>query len=446
MIPRYRTPEMTEIWAEKRKFDLWLKIELAVLQAKSDLGRLDPDLVERIHEKASFSIKRIDEIDKAIHHDLLAFIQSVQEHLDPDDKSQFHKDMTSYDTEEIPTMLRIMDSINIIISALTNLREVIISQAKKYKKTLMIGRTHGQHAEPITFGLKLLGWRDMLDRDTQHLFEVLEEVRVGKLAGAVGTYGELDPEIEEKVCESLGLKPARHATQILHRDRIAHVMTTLTVLAGNIEHIALDFRLMSQTEICEVREPFGKEQKGSSRMPHKKNTIITEQLDGLPRLMRGYCVAAFEQIATWSERDISQSSVERIMLPDAFHLIHRMINQMTYVLKDMEVFPKNMERNLNLTRGCIHSGRVKDKLLGWGLDSEWVYRKVQSLCFSAMEPGGRHLAAALHDDNDLISQLEGVVDSTSHENVGKMLEELNSCFDHWQGLQHLDKIFARFGL
>ncbi|MBI5221211.1 MAG: adenylosuccinate lyase, partial [Candidatus Magasanikbacteria bacterium] len=274
MIKRYQTPEMARIWDENRKFDLWLRIELAVLEARAKLGQLPSAVVDRIKAKAKFDVARIEEIELETDHDLLAFVQAVRENLDAYDRHHFHWGMTSYDTEEIPTNLRLIEAIDVLFTAMDGLEKVLRQQAQTHKKTLMIGRTHGQQAEPITFGFKLLGWLAALERDMVRLHAAKQVVSVGKISGAVGTYGDLDPEIEKEVCRFLGLQPADHATQILHRDRIAQVMTALAVMAGNIEHVALDFRLMAQTEICEVREPFGCKQKGSSRMPHKKNTIL----------------------------------------------------------------------------------------------------------------------------------------------------------------------------
>lgn len=433
MIPRYSTKQMVEIWAEERKFDLWLKIELLVLEARKNLGEITPEVFRRIEAQAKFNIARIDEIEKELDHDLLSFVQCVQENLDPDIRGEFHRKMTSYDTEEIPTVIRIIDSLDIIGGELDQLQSAICNKAAEYRDTLMIGKTHGQHAEPITFGLRLLGWVDIIRRDIDRLLQVRKEISVGKLSGAVGVYGELDPRIEEHVCQKLNLLPARHSTQILHRDRIAHVMSVLAILAGNIEHIALNFRKMADTDIMEVREPFGKKQKGSSKMPHKKNTIITERLCGLARNMRSFMLVAHENIPTWEERDISQSGPERIILPDGFNLAHYMVQKLAFVLKRMEIFPDNMKANFEKTQGCVFSGSVKDLFIGWGMDPEVAYRLVQEKSFEAMSRK-MHLMALLMN--------ESIVHDFLTE---ERRSELSACFDPWKGLKHRDTIFARFG-
>jgi adenylosuccinate lyase len=435
VIKRYETVEMAEIWLEERKFRLWCDTELAVLKAKAELGRLHPDVAARINEEAVFDPDVIAAIEAEIRHDLLAFVQAVQQNLRPEDRGEFHKDMTSYDTEEIPTSIRIRDSIDVLLEVLDDLTVVISCQAVRFKKTLQIMRTHGQHGEPGTFGFKMLGWVESLKRDRRRLLAAKEAISVGKLRGAVGVFGELGPDIEAKVCESFGLVAPTHATQILHRDRIAEVMCALAIMAGDIEHVAQDFRIMAQTEILEVREPFTSKQKGSSRMPHKKNTIVTERLCGMPRLMRGYCLAALEEIQTWSERDISQSCVERVILPDAFHLAHYMLQKLTWVLDKMEVFPENMQRNLDLTRGCIYSGSVKDLLLSWGLPPEDVYRLVQECSFAAMEQG-RELQELVSESRVVKHHLANVDKASAFQ----------ACFDPWKSLQHLDVLFGKCGI
>ncbi len=435
MIGRYETPEMAAAWLEEAKFQLWLQTELAVLDAKVKQGRLHPEVAAQIRQDGIVDLDQIAALEAELEHDLLAFVRSVQSKLPSDVAGEFHRDMTSYDTEEIPTNIRIRDSIDILLVALDKLIAVIRSQAIKHKRTLQIARTHGQHAEPITFGFKMLGWLQAFKRDYKRLEDARRVISVGKIRGAVGVYGELGPEIEAVACASFGLSTPTHATQILHRDRIAQVMTTLAILAGNIEHVAQDFRLMAQTEVLEVREPFGKKQAGSSRMPHKKNTIVTERLCGMARLIRSYASAALEDIATWGERDISQSSVERVMLPDAFHLVHYMLKKLVWVLEKMEVFPDHMMRNLNLTRGCIFSGQVKDLLVGWGLEPEATYRLVQTASFAAMDEG-RELKA-------LIAEHELVVPLLQDAAKAKALEV---CFDPWQGLKHLDVLFTQCGI
>lgn len=435
MIERYQTVPIAKAWLEERKFDLWLQVELAVLAARAQYEGLDLETVERIRQGATFDVARIEVLEADLQHDLLAFVGAVKEHLQSQDRGEFHRGMTSYDTEEIPTNVRIRDSIRVVLAELAQLCKVLARQAEKYRYTLKIGVTHGQHAEPITFGLELLGWLDNFHRDMERLIEAEKAISVGRLAGAVGAYGELTPELEAVVCQEFGLAPPKHSTQILHRDRIAQVLSVLAILAGNIEHVAVNFRLMAQTEKTEVREPFGRDQRGSSRMPHKKNTIFTERLSGLPRVMRGYQLAALESIQTWGQRDISQSSVERIILPDAFHLAHYMLTKLTWVLDKMEVFPANMLRNLNFSRGCIYSGSVKDLFSGWEIPADEVYTLTQQVAFQAMESGVEY--------QELLRK---------HLVVEPLLQDpeksaaFSACFDPWRGLEHIGKIFTRFGI
>ena len=445
MIPRYETEVMREVWAEELKFGLWLELELAVLEVRAEAGELPMEQFERIKSKARFSIERINEIEAEIGHDLLAFVQAVQENLDPKDRSEFHRKMTSYDSEEIPLVMRIQTAIDRLrcgggeAGGLYELHKALMARAKQHRRTLMIGRTHCQHAEPVTFGFVLAGWADIFSRNDEELDHLCNGVmNVGKLSGAVGVYGDLSPAVEKSVCNTFNVKPARHSTQILHRDRHARVMNELAILASNIEHVATDLRLMSQTEVGEIREPFGKKQKGSSRMPHKKNPITLERLCGMARIVRGNALAMMESISTWSARDISQSSVERIVLADSFHLVHYMLKKLTWIIAEMEVFPRRMLENIALTKDCVYSGRVKDLLLGWGMEPEQAYRLVQQLSFSAMS--GTSPLRGLVACNSEIEQLVNAGDRTERQ------KQLTACFDPWQGLSHLDEIYTRFGI
>lgn len=426
---------MTEIWTEERKFSLWLAIELATLDARAKMGLLAPEIAEKIRKQAKVDIKRIDEIEAEIDHDLLAFVQAVQEKLDDDIRGEFHQGLTSFDTEEIPTALRIRESLDIIGKSLDDLNVVLLLKAREHRDTLMVAKTHGQHAEPYTFGLRLLGWCDIFRRDAGRLLQARERISVGKLSGAVGTYSELSPKIEELVCQSFDLHPPKHATQILHRDRIAQVITTLAILASDIEHVAVNFRKMADSDTLEVREPFRKKQKGSSAMPHKKNTIVTERLCGMARVVRANCLVALGNITTWEERDISQSAPERIILPDTFQLVHYMLKKLTWVLEKMEVFPQNMLKNMGKTHGCIYSGHVKNLLLKWGIDPETVYRLVQEKSFRAMQEGEQLLSLLIEDQ--LVKK---------HISDPEKLAELEACFDPWGGLKNINEIFTRFGL
>lgn len=433
MIERYQTAEMANIWEEESKFSLWLEIELAALDAKAKLGRLDSEIAQKIRQQAKFTIARIKEIEAEIEHDLLAFVQTVRENLDPGLRRYFHEGMTSFDTEEIPLNLRLIRSLEVLSREIKVLCQASREQAKQHKTTLMIGRTHGQHAKPITFGFKLLGWLDAFDRDGLRLNGDLRAVSVGKLSGAVGIYGgELDPELEEEVCRIFKLKPVRHATQIIHRDRVAQVMSTLAILAANMEYVATEIRHLAQTEIGEVYEPRKKAQKGSSAMPHKRNPIICERICGLARIVRIDLVAALENITTWSERDISHSSVERVILPDSFHAIHYMLRKLIWVVQNMEVDTERMLENLRFTQGCIFSEEVKTLLCSWGIDTETVYYLLQESSFTAMKEKRSF-------QNVLLER------GSQYFNSSGRIQALDVCFDETRCLKHIDKIFARFG-
>ncbi|MCX6784917.1 MAG: adenylosuccinate lyase [Candidatus Komeilibacteria bacterium] len=434
MIERYSTKAMSRIWAEKEKFNLWLKLELAVLEARAKLGQLDQGIVDRIRRQAKFSLKRIAEIEAVNHHDLLAFVQAVRENLDPDLRGRFHEGLTSYDTEEIPFSLRLIRGLAVVEKELNGLWRVLTARSWEFKDTPKIGRTHCQHAEPITFGVELLNWSDLIGRDLIRLKQAKEVAGVGKISGAVGVYGDLDPAIEDEVCRQLGLRPTL-ATQILHRDRLAQVMTTLAIVGSDLEHIALNLRLMSQTEVGEIREPFGQGQKGSSRMPHKKNPIVLEKICGLSRLLRGYAVTALETVATWSQRDISQSSPERIIVPDGFHAVHHMIQGLSYIVANMEVFPDQMLLNLQLTQGCIFSGAAKEVLLSWGVEPELAYKVVQQCSFQALAEH-RPLLELLQTSPALQPFLA---------EYGERNQLLADCFDVNHSLRHIQAVFDRFG-
>ena len=438
MIERYMDSEMEDIWRERAKFKRWLQTECAVLEGRAACGPLDPAVAKRIRKQARFSTRRMAQLEAQNKHDLLAFIETVRASLAPADRGELHLYMTSYDTEEIPTILRLLASIAVLLNRLKLLRSAIFDRARQYAKTIMIGRTHGQHAEPITFGFKLLGWYDMLGRNIAALEWLADFISVGKIRGAVGVGGELSAEIEAHVCHSFGLRVAPHVTQIIHRDYHVRVLSELAVLGGNIEHIAKDLWIMSLPEIGEVREPFEDAQKGSSRMPHKKNPITLEQLFGLPRLLRGYDGSYQECIATFAERDISQSSVERIVLPDSFHLANRLVKRLTRVIAKMEVFPQRMLQNLDLTKGCTYSGPIKDLLLSWGMDPEQTYQLMQKLCNGAMS-GTAHLCGLVSCNGEIEKLVKA-------GNAAERSKQLDECFNPWRGLKDLPVIFSRFGI
>lgn len=432
---------MLAIWSEKAKIALWLQVELAVLDARAKVGDLPPEIAKRLREQAEkidldWLLGRMAEIEKVNNHDLLAFLEAGREKLDPDLRGHLHAKMTSYDTEEIPMILRVVESLRLVTTAYDKLVMTLREKALEHKKTLLLGRTHGQAAELTTFGLRLLDWLDAVEDDLIRLNYEFDDIKIGKISGAVGTYPDLSPAIELVVCEHFGLGAARKSTQILHRAAIARVLNTLAVVAANIEHIALNFRLMARSDVGELREPFGKGQKGSSRMAHKQNTIKTENLCGLARMMRGYALVAMENIATWEERDISQSAPERIILPDAFNLIHFMVRRLTAVIEGMQVFPERMLENINNTYGTIYSGKVKELLLAWGMEPEAVYKLLQELSFRAVEEKQFLLDLLLKHDAVLCLLVDGVGREPA----------LRTCFEPLKSLPHLEEIFQRFDL
>lgn len=415
MLKRYSTPEMTKTFSEEKKFQRWLDTELAVLLARTHLGKLEISIYQRILGQAKFSVEEIERLDKEISHDLLAFVGTVQSYLDPELKKYFHAEgMTSYDTEEPATALIIIEAIDTIIEEIKILAAALKEKALKYKHLLKIGRTHGQHAEPTTLGLTFLFWYDSLVRQIRSLEEAREGMTYSKLSGAVGTYaGGLSPELEKQALHFLKLKSAPISFQIILRDRHLKVMNALEVLAGVLENMAVNIRLSGQTEIRELQEPFGKKQKGSSVMPHKKNTILTENLCGLATLIKCYALAISIHVPTWQERDISHSSVERVAVADAFQLTHFMLKRLTKVISGIVVNEKQIEKNLKLTRGITFSPEVKELLMSEGLDPETAYRTAQGLAFKAIEEDTPYLDLLLFSSEvpeSLKKGLEGVFD------------------------------------
>ncbi|HLM83837.1 MAG TPA: adenylosuccinate lyase [Candidatus Bathyarchaeia archaeon] len=430
MIGRYETLNMRRIWSEENKCQKWLDVELAILQAKARLNIIHSDIFSRTTRQAKFTLERIDELDLKIHHDLLAFVQTVQENLDADLRSYFHQDVTSYDTQEPATALLIRSSIEVIFRSLNALMDEVKRKALKYKHLVKIHRTHGQHAEPTTLGLEFLWWYDALERQADNLDSAYKEIRASKISGAVGTYaGGLSPEIEAQALGILGLSQAKASAQILLRDRHAQVMNALAILAGVLEHISLNLRLMGQTEICEVQEPFGKSQKGSSRMPHKRNTILSENLCGLARIVRSNAAVALENIPTWSARDISHSSAERIIFPDSFHAVDFMLLRLIKIFQGLVVNEERITENLNMTRGNIFSPEVKELLMAIGTDPEAAYRISQQTAFQAWEENRNYLDVLLKSDQ-IPEELKG----------GK----LQAAFDMTQKVRYVDEVFSRF--
>jgi adenylosuccinate lyase len=367
---------MRALWSEQRKFEIWLEIEILACEAMAGLGQIPKADAEEIRRRAKFSIAEIDEIEKRTNHDVIAFLESVATSVGPAAR-WIHQGLTSSDILDTTLAVQMGEAGKILLDDLGELRRVIGEQARRYKMTPMIGRSHGIHAEPITFGLKLALMFDEFGRAEERLRQTLERVRVGKLSGAVGTHAHLDPRIERYVCEKLGLRPAILSTQIIQRDRHAEFCTTLALIASSIDRWATELRHLQRTEVLEVEEFFGAGQKGSSAMPHKRNPITAERLSGLARVVRGNALAAMENVALWHERDISHSSAERIILPDSCTLLDYMLDKLRELVGKLQVYPENMERNLGLTKGLYHSQSILLALTRAGAERKTAYEAVQ---------------------------------------------------------------------
>ena len=427
MIPRYTRPEMGKIWSLENKYQKWLDVELAVCEAWNKLGVIPDEALAKIKEKAAFSVERIDEIEAKVKHDVIAFITNVEENIGPEGR-YLHLGLTSSDILDTANALLLKEAMEMILADVDAVLEVVKEQALRYKDTVMIGRSHGVHAEPITFGLKLALWYEELKRNKKRLIHALEDISYGKISGAVGTYAYLNPELERYVCEKLGLKPAPVSSQIIQRDRYAHYFTALAILAGTIEKIALEIRHLQRTEVLEVEEPFTKGQKGSSAMPHKRNPIQCENLCGLARLVRTNAMAALENIALWHERDISHSSVERVIMPDSTILIDFMLQRLKNILTNMHVYPERMKKNLELTKGLIFSQGILLALVQKGLPRQRAYEMVQTCAMQVWQGKG-----------DLKSQI------LASEEIKQYLsfEEIEQIFDLKHHLRHVETIFKR---
>lgn len=422
---------MSVIWSEESKFQHWLQVELAVLEAISYGGDISREIFEDIQSKAGFSVARITEIEAETHHDLLAFVQCVQESLDPILAHFFHADLTSYDVEEPATALMIKRSSDIILRECETLKAALVDRAKETQSIICIDRTHGQHAEPTVFAVHFLRSLDSLIEARVRLEQAAKSMEVGKISGAVGTYaGRLSPHLETWVLHQLGLHRVRITGQIIPRDRHAALLHALALVASVVENLALQIRLLGQTEVGEVQEPFSQKQKGSSRMPHKKNTILTENLCGLSRLVKGYAQIAMDNIPTWGARDISQSSVERVIFPDAFQVVHFMLRRMTRVISGLVIRPDRIAHNLDMTHRTFFSGEVKEALLEAGMDAEAAYRVSQSLAFRAMETG--------QDYAEVLMMSEDVPPTVK--------DRLNKIFDLRRFLHHIPTILDRFNI
>ncbi|GAB4365643.1 MAG: adenylosuccinate lyase [Calditrichia bacterium] len=376
MIERYSLPEIKRIWEDENKYRIWLEIEILACEALAKLGKIPADALEEIRTKANFDVNRILEIENTVHHDVIAFLTNVAEYVGPASR-YIHYGMTSSDILDTTLAVQMKQAGQLILEKLQSLKHVLAERSREFKDTVMVGRTHGIHAEPITFGLKLALWYSDTRLNIERLNQALSTISVGQISGAVGTYDHLDPQVEKYVCEKLNLQPAPISNQIIQRDRHAEFLNTLALIGAGLEKIAVEIRHLQKTEVLEVEEPFGKGQKGSSAMPHKKNPILCERISGMARLLRGYAITSMENIALWHERDISHSSVERIIIPDATMLTYYMLVKIIQILKGLVVHKEKMLENLNLTRGLIFSQAVLLRLIEKGLTREEAYQMVQ---------------------------------------------------------------------
>jgi adenylosuccinate lyase len=427
MIPRYTHPEMGAIWSEQRRYETWLEVELAAADAMADAGIVPAEAARELRARAAFDLARIEAIEQTTQHDVIAFTTAVAEHVGPAAR-WLHFGLTSSDVVDTAQAIQMREACDLIVKGIAGLMEAARGRAEEHRRTPMIGRTHGVHAEPMTFGLKLALWYAELQRDLDRVLRARETVAVGKISGAVGTFAHLDPAIEASVCERLGLQPAPVSSQIIQRDRHAELMCVLAIVAASLEKFALEIRGLQKTEIGEVEEPFGKGQKGSSAMPHKRNPVGCEQITGLARLVRANAVAALENVALWHERDISHSSVERVILPDSFIALDHMLRRFTRIVRGMVVYPERMQENLNRSRGVVFSGTVLLELARRGLSREEAYEWVQ-----------RNAMRSFHERQDFKALL------LADPDLMKVLTpaEVERAFDLDDHLRNVDVIFDR---
>ncbi|MBG9786842.1 adenylosuccinate lyase [Brevibacillus laterosporus] len=431
MIERYTRPEMRAIWTEENKYKAWLEVEILACEAWAKLGVIPKEDVEKLWKNASFDVNRIYEIEQETRHDVVAFTRAVSETMEGDEKKWVHYGLTSTDVVDTALGYLIRQANEIIEKDIEDFIEVLKQKAIEHKDTVMMGRTHGVHAEPTTFGLKVALWYEEMKRNLARFRSARVEVEAGKMSGAVGTYANIDPYVEQHVCKKLGLTAASISTQTLQRDRHAEYMATLALIATSLDKFATEIRGLQKSEIREVEEAFAKGQKGSSAMPHKRNPIGSENICGLSRVIRGHMMSAYENVPLWHERDISHSSVERVILPDATQLLNYMLRRFMNIVKNLTVFPENMKRNMDRTFGLIYSQQVLLKLIDKGLSREKAYDTVQPRAMQAWEEQ-RSFKEIISED----------------ETVKEMLttEELEACFDYRYHLKHVDTIFVRLGL
>jgi adenylosuccinate lyase len=427
LIPRYSLPEMAVIWEPENKFKIWLKIEILACEALAKKGEVPKSALKDIQTKSCFNVERIDEIEREVKHDVIAFLTCVAENIG-ESARYMHMGMTSSDVLDTALAVQMKQSATLILKELKALKGVLEKQAKKYKLTPTIGRSHGIHAEPLTFGLKIANWYEEVNRNIERLKRARQTISYGQISGAVGTFACIDPDVEEYVCSRLGLKPAPVSSQVIQRDRHAEFFSTLAIIAGTIDKIATEIRHLQRTEVLEAEEFFSKGQKGSSAMPHKRNPIVSEQMSGLARVVRANAFAAMENIPLWHERDISHSSVERVIGPDSTILIHYMLKKMTKLMDGLIVYPENMMRNLEKTGGLIYSQSVLLALVRKGITREEAYKLVQKNAMQSWTTG-KDFLKLLKKDKDIKKLLS--------------VAEIDETFKLKTQFKNIDRIFKR---
>ncbi|MGM0370747.1 MAG: adenylosuccinate lyase [Bacillota bacterium] len=430
MIKRYSLPKMKQVWSIENKFDYWLDIEIAVCEALSETGEIPAEAVTKIKENADFTVERIKEIEAETRHDMLAFLGAVKENLG-DESKYIHKGLTSSDIKDTARALQLKEATELIIDDLESLAQILATHAKKYKMQVMIGRTHGVHAEPVTLGLKFANWYSEINRHQERAEELLERVSVGKISGAVGTFANIEPQIEELACQQLDLKPAAISSQILQRDRHAEFLSVLANIASSLDKFATEIRNLQRTDILEVEESFKKGQKGSSAMPHKKNPIVCERVSGLSRVVKSNAQTGYENVNLWHERDLTHSSAERVVLPDSSILVDYMLTKFGDVVQELGVHEDNMQDNLEKTNGLIFSQKVMLNLIDQGMLREDAYDIAQRNAMKAWEDD-QSFKELLLADEELLEYLTP--------------QEIDEIFDYSYHLQNIDVIYQRLGL
>jgi len=430
MIDRYTTPEMAKIWSDENKYETWKKVEITVTEVLSDRGDVPKEAVKVINEKAMFSVERILEIEQTTRHDVIAFLTNLAENIGPDSRF-IHMGMTSSDLLDTSLALLCKEAGEIILGKLKIFKDVLWKQAVEHKESFQIGRSHGVHAEPITFGLKMALWSEEIGRHIDRWERAIKSISTGKISGAVGTYQHLDPEVEEESCKRLGLQAATVSNQVVQRDHHAEYLTTLANIAASLEKIAVEIRHLQRTEVLEVEEYFQKGQKGSSAMPHKRNPIVTERITGMARLLRANAMVAMENVALWHERDISHSSVERVIIPDSTTVMDYMLNKMIYLMKNLLIYPENMLKNLDKTGGLIFSQEVLLALVKMGSTREDAYTMVQRNAMQVWE-SNKDFKTLLKEDTEIMDLLNA--------------DDIDALFDLNKIMININKIYKRLGI